>query len=208
MTAMDPMSSAIASPSSKTFRELGTRSPSRASTPTAKAMSVAIGMPQPRAPSPPALKARKSAAGRTMPPSAAMAGRATSRDSESWPTDELALDLQAHNEEEQRHQPVVDPVAEVLGDVERADSNGEDRVPTGPRRTATTASSPTPVRPRSRREQHAAGRLDLQEARHGRRNDAREKLVAAEKGRTIRRGQLVAPGSTATCRPDFPAHRW
>ena len=35
----------------------GTRRPSRARTPSAKAMSVAIGMPQPSPPGPPALKA-------------------------------------------------------------------------------------------------------------------------------------------------------
>ena len=51
------MSSTIASVSRKTLREFETRGPISDSTPTAKAMSVAIGIPQPADPSPPALKA-------------------------------------------------------------------------------------------------------------------------------------------------------
>jgi hypothetical protein len=49
------MSSAMASAARNTLSVTGTRSPSRASTPSANAMSVAIGTPQPRAPGPPAL---------------------------------------------------------------------------------------------------------------------------------------------------------
>ena len=43
------MSSTMASAEQEDLELAGTRSPSRASTPTAKAMSVAIGMPQPDA---------------------------------------------------------------------------------------------------------------------------------------------------------------
>ena len=57
ITTIAPMSSTIASESRKIFSGDGTRLPSKASTPTAKAMSVAIGIPQPALPSPPALKA-------------------------------------------------------------------------------------------------------------------------------------------------------
>ena len=53
--------------------------------PTAKAMSVAMGMPHPRAPSPPTLKAAKMSAGRIMPPSAATIGSAAARGSRSSP---------------------------------------------------------------------------------------------------------------------------
>ena len=42
----------------KTLSRAGTREPTRASTPSANAMSVAIGMPQPDAPGPPTLSAR------------------------------------------------------------------------------------------------------------------------------------------------------
>ena len=46
----------MASAVRKTFSATGAREPSRASTPSANAMSVAIGMPHPRAPGPVALK--------------------------------------------------------------------------------------------------------------------------------------------------------
>ena len=51
------MSSTIARVSRKTLSELGTWRPSSATTPNAKAMSVAIGIPQPADPSPPVLNA-------------------------------------------------------------------------------------------------------------------------------------------------------
>ncbi len=44
------MSSAMASVNSRIFSPFGTRGPSSVSTPTTKAMSVAIGTPQPRQP--------------------------------------------------------------------------------------------------------------------------------------------------------------
>jgi hypothetical protein len=52
------MSSAIASESSMTRSPDGTREPRSAMQPTTKAMSVAIGMPQPCGASPPAWSAR------------------------------------------------------------------------------------------------------------------------------------------------------
>ena len=52
------MSSTMASVSSNTLTAAGTREPSKATTPRANAMSVAIGMPHPSVPSPLALKAR------------------------------------------------------------------------------------------------------------------------------------------------------
>jgi hypothetical protein len=45
---MAPRSSKMASASRKTLRPIGTRAPSSDSTPTAKAMSVAAGIAQPR----------------------------------------------------------------------------------------------------------------------------------------------------------------
>ncbi len=53
--------------------------------PMANAMSVAIGMPHPSAPTPPALKATKINAGTIMPPSAAIAGSAAARGLASSP---------------------------------------------------------------------------------------------------------------------------
>ena len=53
-----PMSSTIASVSRNSFRLAGTREPAIASTATANAMSVAIGIAQPAAPGPPVLNAR------------------------------------------------------------------------------------------------------------------------------------------------------
>ena len=42
---------------------------------------------------------------------------------------ELAARLQADDEEEQRHEPVVDPVAQVLGDLGAADAHAQRHVP-------------------------------------------------------------------------------
>ena len=58
MTNTAPMSSAMASESRKIFKPNGTRGPNAAITPTTKAMSVAIGTPQPRSAGPEWLKAR------------------------------------------------------------------------------------------------------------------------------------------------------
>ncbi len=70
---------------------LGTRPASITSAPAAKAMSVAMGIPQPCTASPPALKPRKTSAGTTMPPSAAITGRAAWRGSASSPTSSSRL---------------------------------------------------------------------------------------------------------------------
>ena len=77
-------------------------------------MSVAAGIAQPR---------RAVAAGderdedqrpaATTPPTAASAGSAAARAVAQLAVDELALDLEPDDEEEQRHQPVVDPVVQV-----------------------------------------------------------------------------------------------
>ena len=57
MTRTAPISSTMANATKKTFNGKGTRRPSRAMMPSTNAMSVAIGMPQPRAPSVPPLTA-------------------------------------------------------------------------------------------------------------------------------------------------------
>jgi hypothetical protein len=57
MTKMAPRSSAMARVNRNSRALVGTRGPAAARTATAKAMSVAIGIPQPCAAGPPALKA-------------------------------------------------------------------------------------------------------------------------------------------------------
>ena len=85
------MSSAIARASRKTRAGAGTRSPRRIRTPTEKAMSVAIGTPQPCAPGPPRLQSEYSRAGTTIPPSAATTGKAACRTLESRPSSSSRL---------------------------------------------------------------------------------------------------------------------
>ena len=82
---MAPKSSAMANAVRKTLSETGTRSPSIERMPTAKAMSVAVGIPQPLAASVPWLKAAKIKAGASMPPAAATTGRIALRTDESCP---------------------------------------------------------------------------------------------------------------------------
>ena len=58
-----------------TFRDTGTRSPNIDNIPTAKAISVAVGIPQPLAASVPWFTSVKMRAGTATPPKAAMMGR-------------------------------------------------------------------------------------------------------------------------------------
>ena len=110
MIATAPRSSAMATVVRNSFSEVGTRVPSRASTPIAKAMSVAAGIAQPRA-------QRRIAAGdaeidqggHAMPAAAAISGSRRRSQVGEIAVEELALDLQPDEQEEQRHQAVVDP---------------------------------------------------------------------------------------------------
>ena len=65
----------MASAVRKILSETGTRSPTIERMPTAKAMSVAVGIPQPLAAAVPWLKSVKTSAGASMPPRAATTGR-------------------------------------------------------------------------------------------------------------------------------------
>ena len=113
MIAIAAMSSTIAIVSRNSLAPAGTRSPSSASTPIAKAMSVAAGSAQPAVSPLPAVIARNSSAGSATPPAAAIAGRSAARAVAQLAGDQLALDLQPDDEEEHRHQPVVDPMTQV-----------------------------------------------------------------------------------------------
>ena len=117
MTMIAPMSSAIASATRNTFRPGGTRSPSSAITPMAKAMSVAIGMPQPcgagssRVERQVDQRRNDHAADRREDRQHRLAANRQLAD------EELALDLEPDDEEEERHQQVVDPVHERLAEL-------------------------------------------------------------------------------------------
>ena len=65
--------------------------------------------------------------------------------------DQFALDLQPDDEEEHRHQPVVDPLPEIEIEDVPAEVDRRAGCSTGRRRTAATASSPTPARRAPRR---------------------------------------------------------
>jgi hypothetical protein len=72
--------------SNSTRTPAGARRASRANTPTAKAGSVAIGIPQPRAAGPPHVNTKNTAAGTTAPPTAASAGTTAARGCANAPT--------------------------------------------------------------------------------------------------------------------------
>ena len=87
MTMMAIRSSIIASAIRKIFSEAGTLRPSMAHKPSAKAMSVAAGMAQPRkAWASPQFTAAKIAAGMTKPPNAAITGNAACLALDSGPS--------------------------------------------------------------------------------------------------------------------------
>ena len=85
--------------------------PSKASTPSAKAMSVAAGIAQPRAQRRLAARRWRDRSKRAPPcrPPAAISGSRRRSRARQLAADELALDLQPDEQEEQRHQAVVDP---------------------------------------------------------------------------------------------------
>ena len=162
---MAPTSSTIASVRRKSLSADGTRDPNRASTPSANAMSVAIGMPHPCPPTPPPATASVEHRGQHH---AADCGEHWQR--RDAPVGELAmhdlaLDLEADHEEEQRHQPVVDEVPEILFDLEHPEAEVHLAVPERLVAVAATGSSPTPTR--RRRRQRARSRRTPRCARSG-----------------------------------------
>ena len=80
------MSSMIASVSSSMRSAAGTPRPMSESTPTAKAMSVAVGMAQPWRVAGSVLRTKYSSAGTSKPPMAAMTGSVATRGSDSEPS--------------------------------------------------------------------------------------------------------------------------
>ena len=112
------MSSTTAIASTSNLTPSDTRSPSTASTPTANAMSVAIGIAQPGRGIATAGEQHEHDRRRDRP------GHGRERRKRRGPpvaqlaVDELTLDLQSDDEEEHRHQAVVDPVLQVLVDAQ------------------------------------------------------------------------------------------
>ena len=103
-------SSSTASASRKMRTRVGRNRPNTASTPSAKAMSVAVGMGQPSTVGVPAVNARKIAAGTIDAADRGDRGQQRLRERVELADDELALQLDGDDEEEDREQPVADPV--------------------------------------------------------------------------------------------------
>ena len=123
------MSSTMASASRNSLSDGATRLPSRLTTPTAMAMSVAIGMPQPSDPVPADVDRDVDQGGHDH---AADGGDRRQRGGPrvaQLALDELALDLEADDEEEDRHQRVVDPLLQVEVDRVAADRDRHVGVP-------------------------------------------------------------------------------
>src|ERR1700730_13958649 len=87
MMMIAPRSSMIARASRNTLSDGGARGPSKARTPSAKAISVAVGIAQPRrASSSPQLQARETSAGPAIPPKAPTTGSAAFEAFDSSPS--------------------------------------------------------------------------------------------------------------------------
>ena len=86
MTSTAPKSSTMASATKKVTNAGGTRLPNNTKAEMAKAMSVAIGIPQPAAPSSPEFMPKYISAGNAIPPTAASMGKIATLMLESSPT--------------------------------------------------------------------------------------------------------------------------
>ena len=120
MTEMAKRSSAIAIVSRKSFTPAVIRSPRRASTPIANAIVGRHG-DRPTVGLLPAGGEREEDRGRQQHP--AESGQHRKKGDPrlaQLPRHQLALDLEAHDEEEEGHQTVIDPVLKILGDGQRA----------------------------------------------------------------------------------------
>ena len=198
-----PMSSTIASVSRNSRSADGIRRPSNPSTPTAKAMSVAIGMPQPALASPPP----------------AIEGIEPGRDEHAADrgddrqgggprvpevtADELVLDLQPHDEEEDHHQRVIDPVLQGLLEPEVADLDADRGVPEGVVRRRHRTVRPDQRDDGRHQQEHRAGGLDAQELadRPGHESGQRSCCWRGRTGRRSRRrrrrGRRIRGGRSA-----------
>ena len=129
MIAMAPTSSTMASVSRKILSDGATRAPSRLTTPTAMAMSVAIGIAHPEEAVATGVDGEEHRGGHDHPADRSDGGEGGAPRLAQLAVDELALDLQPDDEEEDRHQALVDPPAEVEGELVAADIDAEHGVP-------------------------------------------------------------------------------
>ncbi len=178
------------------------RGPTIASAPSTKAVSVPITTPHPAAAGPRPLTARYTSAGTAEPSTPATSGTTMRRRSVSSPSDSSRRTSRPTDEEEDRHEPVVDPVVQVHADggVAEAQRAAEARARRG-------RSRPRRVRPHQRDhdrcqcERGATG-LGAQEPAQragdlcGEERPPRRRLVARDE-----RQQLDAPVSRCQRRP-------
>ena len=115
--------------SRKTPARSGTSRPSNASRPSESAVSVDIATAHPWALECPALTARKSTRARPSRPARPRGAAGTSGAPRRSPRSKLAARLQADDEEEQGHQPAVDPGPQVVVTLHVAEADREGRVP-------------------------------------------------------------------------------
>ena len=106
------MSSTMAKASRNTLSDGTTLFPTNDITPTARAMSVAMGMPQPRTHGPPELKANKR--GRYDHPSkGGDYGKHPAMAIPQFAFDHFSFDFESNDEEKDRHQALVQPMPNV-----------------------------------------------------------------------------------------------
>ncbi len=132
MTRIAPRSSTMASATRNTFRASGIRFPRRLIIPREKAISVAMGMPQPcRTPGIPVKEttARKIRAGKTMPPRAPKGGQGRFLAGTQLPGDKLPLDLQPNHVKKDGHERIVDKMQQMHLKFEAPHFNGQRGVP-------------------------------------------------------------------------------
>ena len=106
------MSSTMANAARKILSPLGARGATSARTPSAKAMSVAMGIAHPRASIPPAVRQEIDRSGDRHPADRAGDRQRRLARGRQFARQHLAFDLQPDQEKEDRHQPVVDPLME------------------------------------------------------------------------------------------------
>ena len=120
MTMIPPTSSTTANVRMKIRAPSGRRFPAKVTTPTANAMSVATGMPQPFAPGAAVVDEREDEGGHQHPAQRGERRQGGGTRVAELAEEELALDLEPGEEEEQRHRGVVHPAPQREVEVHRA----------------------------------------------------------------------------------------
>ena len=113
MTTIPPTSSTTARVRMKMRAPSGTRGPASVTTPTAKAMSVATGMPQPAGAGVAGVERGVDERRHDHAAEGGDRGERRGTPVAELAGDQLALDLEAGQQEEERHQPVVDERVDV-----------------------------------------------------------------------------------------------